>query len=177
MNLIYKLNLALLVSRLPVMKSTKFARVPILNKVREMQILGQRTNLFRERIRVLLDTYTFFRKDDDIADGEYNPNMSPVERVEYIEARIDALKTESWNIHDDINTLTHRALALAKKLGVERELRECFLYIFESLAFDARRIAQFSEDNKPIFFSQEVLTESYFRMDSLGTGQAFMHIF
>lgn len=68
-------------------------------------------------------------------------------------------------------------MLLARKLGLERELRECFLQIFESLAFDAQRMAQFLEDGEPVFFPQKALIENYFRMDSLGTGKAMMYIF
>ncbi len=155
------MNLALMVSRLPLMKNSKFSHLAFLP----------------ERIKILLGTYIFFRIDDDRADGEFDTTMSPKERVEYILSRIEALKVGSWNTHRDINVFTHRIMLLARKLGLERELRECFLQIFESLAFDAQRMAQFLEDGEPVFFPQETLIENYFRMDSLGTGKAMMYIF
>ncbi len=161
LNFIVKMNLALMVSRFPLMKHQKFTSLSFLP----------------ERIRILLETYIFFRIDDDRADWEFDTHMSPTDRVRYIMSRLEACRTWSWSTDKDINMIMTRVMRLAQKLGIEKELRDCFLKIFESLAFDARRMNEFECNNVLTFFPQETLIENYFRMDSLGTGAAMMYIF
>ena len=75
-----------------------------------------------ERLRILLNTYIFFRIDDDKADGEFEEG-SPQERLDYIIARMDATKTSKWDTTRSIDYLTAEALQLARKVGIEKEMR------------------------------------------------------
>ena len=126
------MNLALLFSRLAVYKSNPF--------VSEILKLQNPT----ERIKILLNTYIFFRIDDDRADGEFEAG-TPQERLEYVISRMDATRISKWDTNRGVDFITAEVLELASKIGIEKELRKCLLMIFESLAFDAKRIQDYRE--------------------------------
>lgn len=161
---IAKMNLALLFSRLAVYKSNPF--------VWEILKLENPT----ERIKILLNTYIFFRIDDDKADWEFE-SWTPQERLEYVISRMDATRLSKWDTNRGVDSITADVLELARKVWIEKELRKCLLMIFESLAFDAKRIQEYRESWKREFIPRTVLIDNYFRLDSLGTGQAMMLIF
>lgn len=161
---IAKMNWALLLSRLAVHNVH-----PMVDKILKLENPS-------ERLRILLNTYIFFRIDDDKADGEFEEG-SAQERLDYIIARMDATKTSKWNTTRSIDHLTAEVLQLAQKVGIEKEMRRCLLMIFESLVFDAKRIQDFRSSGKRTFIPRITLVENYFRLDSLGTGQAMMLIF
>lgn len=129
-----------------------------------------------ERVKILMHSYTFFRFADDIADGEFGDG-TPQERLDYIVARSEAMKLSSWDEVNAIDRKWAKALNLAKKIGKEEELRECYMRIYDSLGFDAKRVNDFSKTWKRIFFPRDQLIDYYFRRDTLGTGQAMMYIF
>lgn len=129
-----------------------------------------------ERIKILLNTYIFFRIDDDKADGEFESG-TPHERLEYVISRMDATRLSKWDTNRAVDSITSEVLELARKVGIEKELRKCLLIIFESLVFDAKRINDYRESGKREFLPRMALIDNYFRLDSLGTGQAMMLIF
>ncbi len=161
---IAKMNWALLLSRLAVHNVH-----PMVDRVLKLENPS-------ERLRILLNTYIFFRIDDDKTDWEFDEG-SPQERLNYIIARMDATKTSKWDTTRSIDYITAEALQLARKVGIEKEMRWCLLMIFESLVFDAKRIQNFRSSGKRSFVPRTTLVENYFRLDSLGTGQAMMLIF
>lgn len=158
------MNLALLFSRLAVYKSN-----PFIGHILKL-------NNPAERIKILLNTYIFFRIDDDTADAEFDSG-SPQQRLNYIISRMDAMKSSSWDVNRPVDIITSQVLELAKSVGIEAELRKCLLMIFESLVFDARRIQNYRESGKREFLPRATHIDNFFRLDSLGTGQAMMLIF
>jgi hypothetical protein len=158
------MNLALLFSRLAVYKNNPF--------IGEILKLDNPS----ERIKILLNTYIFFRIDDDVADAEFESG-TPQQRLDYIISRMDATKSSKWDTNRPVDAITSEVLELARSVGIEAELRKCLLMIFESLVFDARRIQDYRESGKRKFLPRVTHIENFFRLDSLGTGQAMMLIF